>query len=339
MILYIPDYKMTSDERYQAQKCLIDNFDEAIVCEPDFNCPEEAIAGIQDTVQECCPDVIIAQGLAAHIVLSACKGTNRICILDKSQMFDNKDTLTQDVQEEYHKFRYTFEKENLLEGIDEETHPWCIFGTNHFPDRLTLSAFKSRVMTVVGESIINQELIDRAISPIIETMEKCSWFDDDGVHYTNYGKNLDYVRDDIFNQQSVFEIPPYVRSVQPNVLEGSNLRELIITDSIDVLPRCMCRNSRLLSRVTIDSPNLWKIGESCFEGCSSLKSLNLSNTNVQVIENYAFANSGLEQVTLPNSIRHCSASAFPPECKVTISVGKLIGLMKSNEDFIRSLEN
>ena len=52
------------------------------------------------------------------------------------------------------------------------------------------------------------------------------------------------------------------------------------------------------------------IPQSCFDSCTALTSLDLTNSNVQVIDYWAFANSGLERVSLGATIKSVSSFAF-----------------------------
>ena len=341
MILYIPDYGMTAEEIEQSAKCLADNFSDGqmILCTPDFTQPKEAVMTINNYVQEWCPTVVIAQGLAANIALFLCPGVNRICIAPKEFVRDLNDTMPKEILEEYEQWRYTMTTDKFIEGVNKETHPWCICGTEHIPNELTLAPFHSKVVTVEGKPVLNQKLIDKAVRPIVQKMSKSVWYDAAGVHFINYGRNLDRIRLDIFNKQKTYEIPSLVKYIHPFAFAGTNLYELTINDSIEELPQMMCRQSKLLKTVNFNCPRLWMIGESCFEGCASLKSVDLSDTDIQIIGDSAFAGSGLKEIILPSSIRYCPASAFPPDCKVVLPASKAIALMKANEDFIRTIDD
>jgi hypothetical protein len=83
-------------------------------------------------------------------------------------------------------------------------------------------------------------------------------------------------------------------------LSNSGLRELA-----GVLFECCSR----LTTVAFPA-DLRRIGESCFRGCTALKSVDIAGTAVEEIKGMAFAGSGVVRVSLPVTLRQLDISAF-----------------------------
>ena len=90
---------------------------------------------------------------------------------------------------------------------------------------------------------------------------------------------------------------------------GSNLKRIIIGDSVTTIGNYAFSACRSLTSVTI-SNSITTIGYSAFSGCSSLTSVTIPNS-VTIISNEAFSGcSSLTSVTIPNSVTTISGELF-----------------------------
>lgn len=123
---------------------------------------------------------------------------------------------------------------------------------------------------------------------------------------------------------------------------GSSIESIVFDEAMKTIPAYICYNSRNLNSVTLPSA-VTKICGNAFANCYKLKSISLPNT-IRTIEPYAFKNTGLTSVTLPqylttgknafygSSITYASAGAG----KNTIPSNVFNGCSKLTKIFIRS---
>lgn len=116
-----------------------------------------------------------------------------------------------------------------------------------------------------------------------------------------------------------------------------HLHTVIISGNVSKIPSFMHCTS--LKNVTITTP-ITTISNSYFMGCSSLTTVAIPNT-VTTIENYAFVASGIQELTIPASIKELGMSLFnnttlqkitfkgdPPVFKSNVTDGTFSGLGK-----------
>ena len=123
-------------------------------------------------------------------------------------------------------------------------------------------------------------------------------------------KLLDYGWDSQFTGCRAIE---YVESYLPSAATATICREsaatlktYIMKGNHDLL--AAVGHFTALSTVKIESP-IELIGIAAFEGCTSLKNLEIPDT-VTAIADRAFANTGLEELTVPASVTYVGASVF-----------------------------
>lgn len=92
----------------------------------------------------------------------------------------------------------------------------------------------------------------------------------------------------------------------------SSIVSVVIPDSVTILYKEVFKYCKLLQKVSLPK-NLEDIPHECFLGCSSLKEITLSE-GLKVISDKAFVYSGLESISIPNSVFLIGTKAFD-ECK------------------------
>lgn len=88
----------------------------------------------------------------------------------------------------------------------------------------------------------------------------------------------------------------------------SCLNSIEIPDSVTTMGRDVLFNCSALTDAKIGS-SLSSIARNCFERCSSLSTTNIPN-NIKTIEIYAFYNSGLTGITIPDSVTNIEDNVF-----------------------------
>lgn len=82
--------------------------------------------------------------------------------------------------------------------------------------------------------------------------------------------------------------------------DDGTLKELVIPDSVKVIGKEAFRSRSGLTKVTLGS-QVYKIDDSAFSGCTSLKEIEISATVKEIWDN-AFARTALESVTIPKNV-------------------------------------
>ena len=122
-------------------------------------------------------------------------------------------------------------------------------------------------------------------------------------------------------------------------LNGSEIKDLVIPNSVTSIGRCTFKGCSGLTSVTIPN-NVTSIGNSAFQGCSGLTSVTIPNS-VTSISNNAFVDcSHLSSVTIPNSVTSIGWAAFAncPEINDVTCLAKSVPDTQSNA-FENSLIN
>jgi surface antigen bspA len=106
------------------------------------------------------------------------------------------------------------------------------------------------------------------------------------------------------------------------------VKSIILPDNVEVIEKRAFQGLKYLETITLPK-RLREIRRGLFTGCTNLKKVNIGN-NVEVIEDFAFANTMLDELTLPGSIKLIGKNAFDK-----IKIKKLIlpeGLRKIDSD-------
>lgn len=90
----------------------------------------------------------------------------------------------------------------------------------------------------------------------------------------------------------------------------------------------VCYNCQNLTKVALNE-NVWTLGKACFRLCSALKQIALPDSLHQ-IEKWAFRSSGLETITIPETVQEISFGAFQ-ECACLREI-KLPSKLKTIEE-------
>ncbi len=110
---------------------------------------------------------------------------------------------------------------------------------------------------------------------------------------------------------SVNDIPKSEITVKNNTLVSVNrdATEIVVPEGVEDIGINAAQNCRLLTRVSLPS-SLKHIGQSAFNGCSSLREINFPE-GLEKIDRYAFFEcTALESVSLPSSMRALEPAAF-----------------------------
>ena len=97
--------------------------------------------------------------------------------------------------------------------------------------------------------------------------------------------------------------------------QAYNLKRVVINSSTTCIPTHFCRLCTSLTSVNIPS-SVIEIGESAFSGCSSLTNVSIPN-KVTTIHNNAFSSCDLREVVLPNTVTRIGQVAFSGNTNLT----------------------
>lgn len=101
----------------------------------------------------------------------------------------------------------------------------------------------------------------------------------------------------------------FIQGFSSDVFQGNTtLESVIFPEAMESIPENAFKGCSSLSHIIL-SDNLATIANSAFEGCSSLVSISLPS-EVQIIGEYAFANSGLLDFSIPESLAGIGKYAF-----------------------------
>lgn len=119
-------------------------------------------------------------------------------------------------------------------------------------------------------------------------------------------------------------LPTSVRTIGCSCFEGCKaLQSIVIPEGVTEIEYETFRNCEALSGVALPSTlktlgGSWSFMGGVFEGCSSLKTINLPGA-ISAINRYTFAYSGLESITIPDSVTEIGNNAFS-SCEKLVSV-------------------
>lgn len=154
----------------------------------------------------------------------------------------------------------------------------------------------------------------------------------EGADHINYA-----VRDGVLYDDSVtniikyptgktgeYVIPETVRTISAHAFDGViGLTEIEIPDEVFFLNDYMFANCPNLERVVLPE-NATKVPVGAFSNCTNLKSIDLGSA-LEVIDQSAFANTGLTEITIPDTIQYLYSTAFyNSQNLATVRMGKSI---------------
>lgn len=128
-------------------------------------------------------------------------------------------------------------------------------------------------------------------------MVNMGWINEDGTANFEYKNNIS---GKLVFPKDLYNIPCYAFSW------CQNLKEIVLSDSIETIETCAFEGCTALTNVTIPS----NVGEGAFIYCASLRVVTISE-GVSKIEKQAFSGcESLERITIPKSIKSIGAKAF-----------------------------
>lgn len=98
--------------------------------------------------------------------------------------------------------------------------------------------------------------------------------------------------------------------IDDSAFKNSNITSIVLPEGLEVVECLAFENCKYLENITFPS-TLIKIGECAFDGCVSLKQIDLSKTKLTQITEGAFVDcKNLEKVILPESVKMLQLGAF-----------------------------
>lgn len=191
-------------------------------------------------------------------------------------------------------FAFTgYERKSLILPSTLETIKYCAFSYAYFEE----ITFPSGLKTVEDHGIYNMPSLKKATFPKDAAFSsgnylliECNMLEELTAPADIYNKC--YISSEAFKTLKI-TAGETVKSISGS---KKNLETLVLADTVKTIGKYAFRNLTKLSSVTF-SASLETIGEYAFDGCESLTVFN-APSSLKTIEYSAFANSGLETVTL-----------------------------------------
>ena len=103
------------------------------------------------------------------------------------------------------------------------------------------------------------------------------------------------------------ELPESLQKIGKQAFRESGITRIELRTGVELEPEVFvgCRNLRTV----ILEEGITALGRSTYAGCTSLESIELPET-LEVIDAYAFSNSGLKHISVPESVRKIESGAF-----------------------------
>lgn len=186
-----------------------------------------------------------------------------------------------------------YERKSLILPSTLETIKYCAFSYAYFEE----ITFPSGLKTVEDHGIYNMPSLKKATFPKDAAFSSGNYL----LIECNMLEELTAPAD-IYNKcyisSEAFKTLKITAGETVESISGSkkNLETLVLADTVKTIGKYAFRNLTKLSSVTF-SASLETIGEYAFDGCESLTVFN-APSSLKTIEYSAFANSGLETVTL-----------------------------------------
>lgn len=191
-------------------------------------------------------------------------------------------------------FAFTgYERKSIILPSTLETIKYCAFSYAYFEE----ITFPSGLKTVENYGIYNMPSLkkvtfpnDAAFSSNNYLLDECKALEELTAPADIY--NMCYISSEAFKTLKI-TAGETVKSISGS---KKNLETLVLADTVKTIGKNAFRNLTKLSSVTF-SASLETIGQYAFDGCESLTVFN-APSSLKTIEYSAFANSGLETVTL-----------------------------------------
>lgn len=186
-----------------------------------------------------------------------------------------------------------YERKSLILPSTLETIKYCAFSYAYFEE----ITFPSGLKTVEDHGIYNMPSLKKATFPKDATFSSNNYLLDGCKALEELTAPAD-IYNKCYISSEAFKTLKITAGETVKSISGSkkNLETLVLADTVKTIGKYAFRNLTKLSSVTF-SASLETIGEYAFDGCESLTVFN-APSSLKTIEYSAFANSGLETVTL-----------------------------------------
>lgn len=191
-------------------------------------------------------------------------------------------------------FAFTgYERKSLILPSTLETIKYCAFSYAYFEE----ITFPSGLKTVENYGIYNMPSLKKATFPKDAAFSSNNYLLDECKALEELTAPAD-IYNKCYISSEAFKTLKITAGETVKSISGSkkNLETLVLADTVKTIGKYAFRNLTKLSSVTF-SASLETIGEYAFDGCESLTVFN-APSSLKTIEYSAFANSGLETVTL-----------------------------------------
>lgn len=186
-----------------------------------------------------------------------------------------------------------YERKSLILPSTLETIKYCAFSYAYFEE----ITFPSGLKTVENYGIYNMPSLKKATFPKDAAFSSNNYLLDECKALEELTAPTD-IYNKCYISSEAFKTLKITAGETVKSISGSkkNLETLVLADTVKTIGKYAFRNLTKLSSVTF-SASLETIGEYAFDGCESLTVFN-APSSLKTIEYSAFANSGLETVTL-----------------------------------------
>lgn len=191
-------------------------------------------------------------------------------------------------------FAFTgYERKSLILPSTLETIKYCAFSYAYFEE----ITFPSGLKTVENYGIYNMPSLKKATFPKDAAFSSNNYLLDECKALEELTAPAD-IYNKCYISSEAFKTLKITAGETVKSISGSkkNLETLVLADTVKTIGKNAFRNLTKLSSVTF-SASLETIGQYAFDGCESLTVFN-APSSLKTIEYSAFANSGLETVTL-----------------------------------------
>ena len=166
----------------------------------------------------------------------------------------------------------------------------------------------------IGRSTFNgcSSLQDVVIPNNVTTIGSSAFSSCDGLKSFTVGENVSSINTGMFNGcnnlSQVNWLAIHCSNDGGASLLPSSVTDVIIGDKVQYIPSYFCQYNSNIKQILFPE-ELTTIGAYAFYGCTSLTELNIPDS-CSVIEGYAFANTGLNSLFIPATLKTIGSSAF-----------------------------